>query len=86
MPVPKSRDDRAYFEPLKELKRPDGLELYLGLVHAGDEEGTRRRIKTAEEVGVGRFGVATECGMGRTPVSELPSIFEISAEVPEPVV
>ena len=58
-------------------------ELYLGLVHTDDEEGTRRRVKAASDV-VQKFGVATECGMGRKPTSELKSIFAISDSVSEP--
>jgi hypothetical protein len=51
-------------------------ELYLGLVHPNDEEGTKRRIRAVGEAGVEMtFGVATECGLGRTPVGELDSIF-----------
>ncbi|GKZ65740.1 hypothetical protein AnigIFM60653_003195 [Aspergillus niger] len=84
MPVPKDRDDIAYFEPLKKLELSQHARLYLGVVHAHDEEGTRRRIQTAKSV-VSDFGVATECGMGRTPAEELPSILEISRNVSSPV-
>jgi methionine synthase II (cobalamin-independent) len=83
MPVPKSRTDEAYFEPLKRLALKLGATtLFLGLVHAGDEKGTRERVKTAEKF-VHDFGVATECGMGRTPPADLDSILEISARVCE---
>lgn len=83
MPVPKSRTDEAYFSPLKRLVLELGTTtLFLGLVHAGDEKGTRERMKTAEKF-VRDFGVATECGMGRTPPGDLDSILEISARVCE---
>lgn len=84
VPVPKGRKDLAYFTPLKQLewKIP---ELYLGLVHAYDEEGTKQRIATAREV-VQEFGVATECGMGRTPPEEFNTIMEILKAVSTPVV
>lgn len=88
LPVPKSRDDKAYFEPLAdpEFKRLLGkTEIYLGVVHAGDLEGTKKRIETAKTV-LDNFGVATECGMGRTPPAEIDSIYEISAAVTSPVV
>ncbi|KAB8275385.1 hypothetical protein BDV30DRAFT_247606 [Aspergillus minisclerotigenes] len=85
MPVPKDRDDSAYFEALSQLDVGDDVELYLGLVHANDTEGTRRRIRTAQSV-VPRFGVATECGMGRTPTDELNSILQISRDLTSPVV
>jgi hypothetical protein len=74
MPVPKDRDDVAYFAPLKGLEL-GSTSLFLGLVHANDEEGTRKRNQAAGGVDIQTFGVATECGMGRTPVNELDSIF-----------
>jgi hypothetical protein len=71
MPVPRERGDAAYFAPLADLARPAGTELYLGLVHAqGGVEGTVRRMKTAREV-VADFGIATECGIGRSRTPEL---------------
>ena len=74
-----------YFEPLPELyaalQKAD-CELILGLVHYGDLEGTRQRIEAAKEKVPGiRFGVATECGMGRTPAEQLEGILEISRSV-----
>jgi hypothetical protein len=83
MPVPKGRKDLAYFAPLKQLQW-DVPELYLGLVHADDEEGTRQRIVTAQRVVQG-FGVATECGLGRTPPEQFDSIMEIAKAVSMPV-
>jgi hypothetical protein len=83
VPVPKSRDDIAYFEPIKNLNIPSSTKIYLGLVHANDEEGTRKRIKTAQSV-LPNFGIATECGIGRTPEEELDSILRISKAVTEP--
>jgi hypothetical protein len=88
IPVPKDRDDAAYSEPLRRLElgvgSPDETKLYLGLVHANDEEGSRKRIEAALSFVKG-FGVATECGLGRTPVEELDSILSISREVSGPV-
>lgn len=69
MPVPKDRDDKSYFEPLKNLRLPDG-QLFLGLVHANDEDGTKKRIETAIDVYQKPFGVSTECGMGRCKLEE----------------
>jgi hypothetical protein len=68
MPVPIERDDDAYFTPLRNLKRPQGTELYLGLLHHDDGvAGAKRRMATASHY-VQTFGIATECGMsGRTP-------------------
>lgn len=76
MPVPKDRDDDAYFEPLSQLLPELGqTELYLGLVHEHDLEGTQRRIRTAERH-VPRFGLSTQCGLGRRGVSDLESVLE----------
>lgn len=83
LPVPKGRDDEGYFAPLAGLApalAEGGTEVYLGLVHVGDEEGTRRRIAAASRV-LGAFGVGTECGMGRTPPGDFDSIMAISAAV-----
>ena len=79
MPVPRSRVDAAYFAPLKNLTLGK-TELYLGLLHANDEEGTRDRIKTAAEV-IAPFGLATECGLGRSSQAELESILAIAKTV-----
>jgi hypothetical protein len=83
IPVPRDRNDLEYFEPLKNL-RLQGARLYLGLVHANDESGTRERIAVAQAVYPGQFGVATECGLGRTPVDEIESIFSICRNVALP--
>jgi hypothetical protein len=65
LPLPRERDDAAYFVPLHALRLPLDARLYLGLIHHADEAGDRRRIATARTV-TPRFGVATECGWGRT--------------------
>jgi hypothetical protein len=83
MPVPRDRNDTAYFEPLKKLQL-GGTRLYLGVVHANDESGTRRKISAAQATYPGEFGVATECGLGRTPVDEIESIFAICKNVTVP--
>jgi hypothetical protein len=67
LPVPKDRDDDAYFRPLDALARPANCELFLGLLHLDDGvEGARRRIAAAREH-VDAFGLACECGLGRVP-------------------
>ncbi|ESZ96092.1 hypothetical protein SBOR_3569 [Sclerotinia borealis F-4128] len=81
MPVPKDRVDRGYFEPLKYLEKND-TELYLGLLHQDDLEGTRLRIRTASEF-VEDFGIATECGLGRADTAEFESVFEIAKKITE---
>lgn len=76
MPVPKERDDDAFFEPLKDLNLASETELYLGLVHnTGGLEGTQRRYATAKKF-VADFGVATECGLGRRPTETIPELLD----------
>lgn len=83
MPVPKERDDDAYFAPLAGLALKPGCELYLGLVHrTGGIAGTRRRIAAAEKV-VQKFGIATECGLARRPPETIPELLRQHAEVAE---
>lgn len=80
MPVPKERDDSAYFAPLKNLQLRPETRLFLGLVHPGDGiEGTRRRMAMAERF-VTNFGIATECGFGRRPPETIPELLRIHAE------
>ncbi|EDN90646.1 hypothetical protein SS1G_00046 [Sclerotinia sclerotiorum 1980 UF-70] len=81
MPVPKDRLDREYFEPLRVLQKND-TELYLGLLHQDDLDGTKIRIRRASEF-VEDFGIATECGLGRADAAELESILEIAKEITE---
>jgi len=65
LPVPRTRDDDGYFAPLGELHLSPETEVYLGLVHHHDGiEGAERRIAAARRH-LARFGVATECGLGR---------------------
>ncbi|MFO1400855.1 MAG: hypothetical protein U1F30_06545 [Steroidobacteraceae bacterium] len=71
MPVPKARDDAAYYAPLRDFAGTGTTELYLGLVHAGDgAAGTLRRMQAAAPFAPG-FGIATECGIARARRAEL---------------
>ncbi|KAI9708793.1 MAG: hypothetical protein M1820_003748 [Bogoriella megaspora] len=84
MPVPKDRTDESYLEPLKRLEIGVETDLILGLVHPNDEEGTRMRVEKAGSVlreSRRRFGVATECGLGRTEREEVQSIWKICREI-----
>ncbi|TAQ91357.1 hypothetical protein B7494_g340 [Chlorociboria aeruginascens] len=78
MPVPKDRTDREYYAPLKQLKLGKKTELYLGLVHPWDIEGTRSRIQVASDF-VDGFGISTECGLGRASKQEFDSTLEVLA-------
>ena len=55
--------------------------LFLGLIHAHDEKGTEQRMKTAEAIFSRPYGIATECGMGRTSLEDVNSIFTIAMNV-----
>lgn len=62
--------------PLQELKpllAQRHTELYLGLLHPNDEDGSRKRMAVAREM-LGEdvaFGIASECGLGRADRVEL---------------
>ncbi len=77
MPVPRDRDDDAYFAPLANLDMTPGTELILGLVHhTGGIDATLSRLATARRHAV-EFGIATECGFGRRKPETLPELFDI---------
>ncbi|MGA3403911.1 MAG: hypothetical protein ABSC95_32280 [Acetobacteraceae bacterium] len=73
LPVPRDRSDAAYFAPLAGLALPAETMLYLGLIHHDDATGDRARIDAARKV-VPRFGIATECGWGRTDPARVPGL------------
>ncbi len=82
LPVPRERNDDAYFAPLAALKLPSETQLYLGLVHmTGGLDGIRDRISVAEQHTV-RFGIATECGFGRRDPATIPELLKLHAEAP----
>lgn len=81
MPVPRNREDVAYFEPLKGLNLEPGTELFLGLVHRTDGlAGARRRVAAAKQI-VTDFGIATECGFGRRSPDTVPALIDLHREV-----
>jgi hypothetical protein len=83
MPVPKERDDDAYFAPLDDIKLQAGTELYLGLVHITDGlDGAKRRLAAATQH-VEHFGVATECGFGRRQEDTIPELLRLHADIAE---
>ena len=81
LPVPREREDVAYFAPLKGLKLDPKTELYLGLVHLTDGlAGAKRQLAAAKKV-VTDFGIATECGFGRRPPETVRDLIELHREV-----
>jgi len=83
MPVPRGRDDDAYFKPLDTLKLRPETELYLGCLHYTDGvAGTRKRLAAARKHAQD-FGIATECGFGRRDPATIPDLLAIHAEMAE---
>jgi hypothetical protein len=75
LPVPKDRADADYFKPLLDLAGFGDSTLYLGLIHHDDQPGDRARIAAARPFAP-VFGVATECGWGRTDPRRVPGLLE----------
>jgi hypothetical protein len=73
MPVPRDRTDAAYFRPLAQLAGSADSTLYLGLIHHDDRDGDLARIRAARAF-VDAFGVASECGWGRTDPGRVPGL------------
>lgn len=79
LPVPRGRDDDAYFAPLGGLDLDPATVVYLGLVHATDGvEGATRRAAAGRRH-LPTFGVATECGMGRRDPTTIPDLLRLHA-------
>jgi hypothetical protein len=81
MPVPRDRDDRAYFDPLRALEQRDETRVFLGLIHLTDGlDGAKRRIATATSFHE-NFGLATECGFGRRPPGTIRDLIALHESV-----
>jgi hypothetical protein len=75
MPVPKHRIDADYFKPLTALAGFEETTHYLGLIHHDDRAGDLARIRAARAF-LPSFGVASECGWGRTDPQRVPGLLE----------
>lgn len=65
---------REHWKPLADLVLEPETEFYLGLLHAEDgAEGARRRAAIAAEF-LPRFGLSTECGLGRHSTEQLEAV------------
>jgi hypothetical protein len=73
LPVPKGRNDDAYFAPLERLQLRPETELYLGLIHHNDAPGDAARLAAARRH-ARVDGIATECGMARGDPARLPAL------------
>ncbi len=79
MPVPRARNDAAFYAPLANARWKSGTELYLGLVHLRDGiDGTGARIRAAAATRTD-FGIATECGFGRQPPEAIRPLLQLHA-------
>lgn len=79
---------RAHWQPLRNLALEPETEVFLGLVHAGDgADGARARARLAAEF-LPRFGLSTECGLGRHSPRQLEDVLAawdvLAAETPHP--
>jgi hypothetical protein len=80
-PVPRERDDDAYFVDLRRLKIAPESEICLGLVHhTGGVDATRRRMATADKF-VKDYWIATECGMGRRDPKTIDELLDVHADI-----
>ena len=78
LPVPRTRDDSAYFAPLQRLQLRPETEVFLGLLHFTDGvEGAQRRLKAAEAAVHRDFGLSTECGLGRRNDDTIPKVLQL---------
>lgn len=84
LPVPKDRTDTGYFEPLMELNLPTETEVMMGLIHYDDAQGDEERIATASDY-LTSFGVATECGWGRTDPARVAGLLASHARAAQAV-
>jgi methionine synthase II (cobalamin-independent) len=75
MPVPKGRTDAAYFKPLTALSPSPATTVYLGLIHHDDHAGDLARMDAARAF-LPAFGVASECGWGRTDPQRVPGLLD----------
>lgn len=81
MPVPRNRDDDAYFAPLRNLDLPRETTIALGLVHLSDGiGGTQSRIAVARKF-LDRFAVATECGLSHVPKENVIDTLRLQAQI-----
>ncbi|HEY8578468.1 MAG TPA: hypothetical protein VIL72_01180 [Beijerinckiaceae bacterium] len=83
MPVPRERDDDAYFAPLQDLRLAPETEISLGLLHYTDGlEGAKRRMAAADKR-LRSYSIATECGFGRRDPATLPALMRLHVEAAE---
>jgi hypothetical protein len=81
MPVPRGRNDAQYFAPLARLRLGPTTVPIMGLVHTYDGvDGAEGRAERAR-VHLPKFGVATECGLGRRAPESIPGLMDLHREI-----
>jgi len=81
VPVPINRKDDDYYKPLETWELKSRQDFFLGLIHEEDGlEGNLARIKTASRY-LPRFGLSTECGMGRRDPRVIPKWMKLMSEL-----
>jgi hypothetical protein len=71
----------THWQPLANLAVEPETEFYLGLVHAEDgAAGARYRAALASKF-LPRFGLSTECGLGRHSPAQLDAVADAVAEL-----
>jgi hypothetical protein len=81
MPVPREADVEAWAPPLADLRLADDTRLYLGIVHGPGGLAEAEALVDLCQRYVERFGVATECGIGRQAPEAVRPILEIHRQV-----
>ncbi len=82
VPVPQGRTEPEFYEPLRSLNLSPATRIFLGLIFQGDPDGDQARIAVAKEY-LADFGVATECGWGRTDPENVPGLLASHRKVAE---
>jgi hypothetical protein len=86
-PVPFDRRDAEFLQPMRTVGLSDATELYVGLLHLADGiSGARERVGVAQRVLDRSFGIATECGLGRSQPDSLPDTLRMHAALANPIV
>jgi hypothetical protein len=81
MPVPREADVEAWAPPLADLRLSEETHLYFGIVHGPGSLDEARELVALCQRYVSRFGVATECGIGRQAPEAVRPILEIHRQV-----
>ncbi|HEX2495827.1 MAG TPA: class I SAM-dependent methyltransferase [Gaiellaceae bacterium] len=85
MPVPSAADGPAFVGPLEGLRVEADTELYLGILQLdGSSDPPHAAVRAAHAL-VGELGVATPCGWGRFPASQVPELVALHREACRPV-